>query len=177
MSGKALANKSKLPTSLHGRSSPARAQRVDLSLSVQYAAQGDAVPARHQFRKWVKAALEQDAQITLRIVDAEEGQRLNREYRRKDYATNVLTFAYGQASPGMPLLGDIVLCAPVVAMEAREQGRQLLDHYAHLTVHGVLHMQGHGHDTDREAEEMESREAGILASLGYANPYEPTLEG
>jgi probable rRNA maturation factor len=177
MSGKAPASKSKLARSLQRGSSSERAPRANLSLSVQYAAHDDSVPTRHQFRQWVRAALEEDAEITLRIVDAEEGQRLNREYRRKDYATNVLTFEYGQALPGMPLLGDIVLCAPVVAKEAKDQGRQLLSHYAHLTVHGVLHMQGHRHETEPEAEEMERREVKILAALGYANPYESTLEG
>lgn len=107
--------------------------------------------------------------MTLRIVDAEEGQSLNRDFRGKDYATNVLTFSYG-FDAGV-LGGDIVLCAPVVERESREQGKVLLDHYAHLTVHGVLHMQGYDHETEAEAEAMESQEVAILQKLGFNNPY------
>ncbi|MDD5329817.1 MAG: rRNA maturation RNase YbeY, partial [Sulfuricella sp.] len=128
--------------------------KSNLSLSVQYAVQPEAAPTRAQFRRWVKAALRGDAQIALRIVGEEEGRTLNRDYRGKDYATNVLTFAYDDAPPGTPLFGDIALCAPVVAREAAEQGKPAEAHYAHLTIHGVLHLQGYDHETDAEAREM-----------------------
>lgn len=139
------------------------------SLSVQYASEADNLPTRQQFRRWAAAALHAPAQITLRVVDAEEGQLLNRDYRGKDYATNVLTFAYGEEE-GV-LSGDIVLCAPVVEREACEQGKELRAHYAHLTVHGVLHMQGYEHETDAEAREMEALEVEILHLLGFNDPY------
>lgn len=139
------------------------------SLSVQYASEATEVPARPQFRRWVGAALQQPASVTLRIVDEEEGRTLNRDYRNKDYATNVLTFEYGEES-GV-LSGDIVLCAPVVEREAHEQGKELLAHYAHLTVHGVLHMQGHDHETEAEATVMEALEVEILLRLRFNNPY------
>lgn len=139
------------------------------SLAVQYASEAQKTPTRSQLRRWVAAALQGRAEITLRVVDAEEGQVLNRDYRDKDYATNVLTFAYGEED-GV-LSGDIVLCAPVVEKEAREQGKQLRAHYAHLTVHGVLHMQGYEHETDAEAREMEALEVEILHRLGFNNPY------
>ena len=138
---------------------------------MQYAPQVDGLPNRHQFRRWVKAALERDAEVTLRIVGETEGRQLNRDYRGKDYATNVLTFAYSEPLSGQPLLGDIVLCAPVLAREVVEQKKELLAHYAHLTVHGVLHMQGFDHEKVREAKAMEAREVAILAVLGYPDPY------
>ncbi len=139
------------------------------SLAVQYASEADGIPQRQQFRRWVLAALQQRAEITLRVVDEEEGQLLNRDYRGKDYPTNVLTFAYGE--DGGVLAGDIVLCAPVVAREAREQGKELRAHYAHLTVHGVLHMQGFEHETDAEAREMEALEVEIMRRLRFNDPY------
>lgn len=139
------------------------------SLAVQYASEADAIPARQQFRRWVAAALLSPAHITLRIVDADEGRMLNRDYRDKDYATNVLTFAYGEED-GV-LAGDIVLCAPLVEREAHEQGKALRAHYAHLTVHGVLHMQGYDHETEPEAREMEALEVEILRRLRFNNPY------
>lgn len=144
-----------------------------LTLSVQYAVAADDVPTRQQLRQWVKAALQQDAEIALRIVDVEEGRELNRDYRNKDYATNVLTFVYDDmpVETGLPLMGDIVLCAPVVRREAQEQGKPLLAHYAHLVVHGVLHLQGFEHETDAEAEQMEALETQIVIKLGYDNPY------
>ena len=110
-----------------------------------------------------------DGEITVRIVDVEEGQRLNREFRGKDYATNVLTFDYAQA----PVVSaDLVLCAPVVAREAEEQGKTLAAHYAHLLVHGTLHAQGWDHETsEADADEMEAYETEILAELGIADPY------
>ncbi len=145
-----------------------------LSLALQFASALPAVPTRAQLRRWVKAALLSPAQLTIRIVDAPEAQALNKQFRGKDYATNVLTFVYdgvkhvcGEAV----LAGDIVLCAPVVEREALEQGKQTLAHYAHLTVHGVLHLQGYDHERAREAKIMEQLEIDTLAQLGYANPY------
>lgn len=139
------------------------------SLSVQYASDAASVPARPQFRRWVAAALQQPASITLRIVDEAEGRALNREYRRKDYATNVLTFVYGEERGSV--WGDIVLCAPVVEREASAQGKPVLAHYAHLTIHGVLHLQGFDHENDSEARQMETREVEILGKLGFNDPY------
>ncbi|MBS4096413.1 MAG: rRNA maturation RNase YbeY [Sulfuricella sp.] len=144
------------------------ANSAKLSLAVQYAAPPDALPTRSQFRRWVKAALEGDAELTLRLVDEEEGRALNRDYRGKDYTTNVLTFVYDD----LPYVaGDIVICPVVVAREAAEQGKTLEAHYAHLTVHGVLHLQGYDHESDDEAEEMEARETQIVTKLGYPDPY------
>ncbi len=127
------------------------------------------MPQRQQFRRWVGASLQHRAEITLRIVDAEEGPALNRDFRGKDYATNVLTFAYGEEDGA--LSGDIVLCAPVVEKEAQEQGKELFAHYAHLVVHGVLHMQGYEHETDAEAREMEALEVEIMRKLRFNDPY------
>jgi probable rRNA maturation factor len=142
----------------------------ELHLSVQYASQEDGLPTRAQFRRWVLAALEQPAEVTLRIVDADEARQLNQDFRRKDYVPNVLTFEYGEIAPGV-LGGDIVLCAPVIAREAREQGKALRDHYAHMTVHGALHLQGYDHLDAADAIIMESREAVILGRFRIPNPY------
>ena len=142
----------------------------EFSLSVQFASEADDLPGRAQIRRWVTAALEHPAEVTVRIVDAEEAQALNNDYRRKDYVPNVLTFEYGEISPGV-LGGDVVICAPVVAREAREQGKPLKDHYAHMTVHGVLHLQGYDHIEPAEADIMESREAAILKRFHIPNPY------
>ncbi|MHB8165562.1 MAG: rRNA maturation RNase YbeY [Sulfuricella sp.] len=144
-----------------------------LHLSVQYAAQPEDAPTRAQFRRWVKAALRLGAEIALRIVDEEEGRALNRDYRGKDYATNVLTFVYNDEFPGaeLPLAGDIVLCAPVVAREALQQEKPVEAHYAHLTVHAVLHLQGYDHESDEQARQMEALEIQIVTKLGYADPY------
>ena len=139
-----------------------------LSLSVQYASNARKLPTRQQFRRWVKAALEQDVQMTLRIVDEIEGRTLNQSYRGKDYATNVLTFVYDDS---LPLSGDVVICAPVVAHEAKGQGKDLLAHYAHLTIHAALHLQGYDHEKKREAEEMEARENALMLKLRYPSPY------
>jgi probable rRNA maturation factor len=139
-----------------------------LSLSVQYASNAQNLPTRAQFRRWVKAALEQDVQIALRIVDEIEGRALNLSYRNKDYATNVLTFVYDDTAP---LYGDVVICAPVVAREATEQGKDLLAHYAHLTIHAALHLQGYDHERKRDAEKMEARETALLLKLRYPAPY------
>ena len=145
-----------------------------LALSLQFArfdgveAHRAALP-RHAVARWLRHALERPAELTVRIVDAEEGRSLNRTWRHKDYATNVLTFDY-QAEP--VVLADLVLCAPVVAREAAEQGKTLQAHYAHLLVHGALHAQGWDHErSEAEAEAMEARESAILARLGFANPY------
>ena len=144
-----------------------------LSLSVQYAAKPEDAPTRAQFRRWVKAALRQDAEIALRIVDEEEGRGLNRDYRSKGYATNVLTFIYNDKFPGaeLTLAGDIVLCAPVVTREALEQDKPVEAHYAHLTVHAVLHLQGYEHESDEQARQMEALEIQIVTKLGYSDPY------
>ncbi len=139
-----------------------------LSLSVQYASNANNLPTRQQFRRWVKVALEQDVQMALRIVDEIEGRALNLSYRGKDYATNVLTFVYDDTDS---LYGDVVICAPVVEREAREQGKDLLAHYAHLTIHAALHLQGYDHETEREAVEMEARETALLLKLRYPAPY------
>lgn len=141
------------------------------SLSVQYASEAAVLPTRQQFRRWVKAALQQDVQIALRIVDAEEGRALNRDFRGKDYATNVLTFVYDDTEP---LSGDIVICAPVVAREAAEQGKALLAHYAHMTLHAVLHLQGYDHENEGDAAEMEALETALMVKLGYPAPYAVT---
>jgi probable rRNA maturation factor len=146
----------------------------DLTLSLQFAQLANAAPhraalPRHQVNKWIRHALDFDAQITVRIVDAEEGQSLNHTYRQKDYATNVLTFDYEQEPV---VIADLVLCAPVVAQEAAEQGKTLAAHYAHLIVHGTLHAQGWDHETsEADAQEMEARETAILVNLGFDAPY------
>jgi len=128
-----------------------------------------AVLARHRVQRWLRAALEAPAEITVRIVDEDEGRALNHGYRRRDYATNVLTFDY-QREP--VVVADLVLCAPVVAREAREQRKTLEAHYAHLLVHGALHAQGWDHERAAEARRMEAHETRLLAALGYADTYE-----
>jgi probable rRNA maturation factor len=144
--------------------------KPELSLAVQYAAEGEGIPTRAQVRRWVKAALEQGAEITVRFVDEREGRELNRDYREKDYATNVLSFVY----EAEPVQGDLVICAPVVAREAQEQGKTLEAHYAHLVVHGTLHLQGYDHENDADAQVMEARESEIVTKLGYPDPYLPS---
>ena len=145
-----------------------------LSLSLQFAkfaqaAQHRAVLPRHKVQRWIRHALNADAEITVRIVDAEEGQALNLQFRKKDYATNVLTFDYMQEPV---VVADLVICAPVIAREAQEQNKSLEEHYAHMLVHGVLHAQGWDHETSEEdAQEMEAYESSIMAELGFADPY------
>ena len=145
-----------------------------LLLSLQFgqldnAAVHRAALPRHAVARWIRHALAREAEITVRIVDSDEGRALNRDYRHKDYATNVLTFDYSREPV---VCADLVLCAPVVAQEAREQGKTLQAHYAHLLVHGTLHAQGWEHETsEADAQAMEAHETALLARLGIANPY------
>ena len=149
----------------------------ELNLSVQFASEATDLPSRAQVRRWVMAALEHPAEITVRFVDAEEAQALNTDFRQKNYVPNVLTFEYGeigQNESGQPVLGgDVVICAPVVAREAREQNKLLQHHFAHMTIHGVLHLQGHDHVEPAEADAMEALETAILKRFRIPNPYFP----
>jgi len=143
--------------------------KPELQLSLQFAdARHRSALARHRVARFVRTALETSGRIAVRIVDEDEGRTLNREYRGKDYATNVLTFDYEHEPE---VVADLVLCAPVVEREAAEQGVTLEAHYAHLLVHGTLHAQGWDHEDDGEAEAMEARETELLAALGFADPY------
>jgi len=150
-------------------------EKNKLTLSVQYAdTRLQESITRPLIRKWIKATLFAPAELTIRFVDAEEGQALNREYRGKDYATNVLTFAYNEGddvADDEPTRADIILCTDVLQREAAEQKKSVEEHTAHLIVHGVLHAQGYDHLDDEEAEEMEGIETEILQGLGYADPY------
>ena len=139
-----------------------------LTLSVQHGIAASNLPSRYQLRKWAHAALEHDAKIAVRIVGQAEGRTLNRNYRHKDYATNVLTFIFRETPP---FEGDLALCAPVITREAREQGKSVAAHYAHLVVHGVLHLQGYDHKKKTDARVMEKLESQIVTRLGYADPY------
>ena len=150
-----------------------------LDVAVGYAAPRAGIPAATSFRRWVAAALAgriREADLAIRIVDEKEGRSLNHHYRGKDYATNVLRFP-AELPEGLPkgvklpLLGDLVLCSPVIAREAREQGKPLRAHYAHLTVHGALHLLGWDHEDAREADAMEQLERQILAGIGLPDPY------
>ncbi len=145
------------------------ASRPELTLSLQFAdGSHRAQLPRHKVARWIRAALAAPAEITVRVVDGEEGQALNRDFRGKDYATNVLTFDYSRE----PVVSaDLVLCAPVVAREAAEQAKSIEAHYAHLLVHGTLHAQGFDHEKARDAKVMEARETQILAALGFEDPY------
>lgn len=143
--------------------------KPELALSLQFAdpRHRDRLP-RHKVARWVRAALERPARIAVRIVGEAEARALNRDYRGKDYATNVLTFDYERE----PLVvADLVLCAPVLAREAREQRLDLVAHYAHLLVHGTLHAQGWDHERAADARAMEARESALLVALGFADPY------
>ncbi len=143
--------------------------RPALTLSLQFADATDrALLPRHKVLRWVRAALSLPGEITVRIVGTEEGRALNRDYRAKDYATNVLTFDYAHTPV---VAADLVLCAPVVQREAAEQGIDLQAHYAHLLVHGTLHAQGHDHELDAPARLMEARETEVLRALGFKDPY------
>ena len=147
-------------------------KHLNLSLQfgkLEHATEHRSALPRHKVARWIRHALQRDAQITVRIFDGNEGRRLNRDYRHKDYATNVLTFAYTRE----PIVAaDLVLCAPVVAREARDNGKTLQAHYAHLLVHGTLHAQGWEHEASAaQALAMEAREVEILTGLGFKNPY------
>jgi probable rRNA maturation factor len=147
---------------------------MTIELDIQIATDFEVIPKAEQFELWAGLALKDraGAELTLRLVDREESSRLNGQYRGKDGATNVLSFP-AELPPGIdvPLLGDIVICAPLVAEQARQQGKSTESHWAHLVVHGVLHLLGHDHQTSEEAEKMESLEVELLASVGIANPY------
>ena len=145
-----------------------KASAAGVEVTVQYASRARHLPTEAQFRRWVRAACKQRATLTVRIVGEREGRALNRDYRGRYYATNVLTFVLND---GVPYEGDVALCAPVVRREARAQAKNVTAHYAHLTVHGVLHLQGYEHENDGDARRMERLEARILKRLGYGNPY------
>jgi len=176
---------------------------LKLSLTVQYASCAQHLPTRAQLRRWIMAALQHEAIITLRIVDEPEGREFNKNYRGKDYATNVLTFVYDDADPTpqppnpsrpplvrggekeglgrakrgvtlQPLHGDVVICAQVVEREAAAQHKSLLAHYAHLAIHAALHLQGYQHDDETDAAEMESLETALMLKLHYPDPYQAT---
>ena len=148
---------------------------VPLELDVQFATRSRFVPSPHAVRRWAAAAQAAPLRMTVRIVGAPEARRLNLQHRQRDYATNVLTYVYG--NDGAVLCGDLVICAPVVAREAREQCKSLSAHYAHLVVHGLLHLQGHDHDNERDAQSMERRERRIMKSLRYGDPYAMRVAG
>jgi probable rRNA maturation factor len=150
------------PNARHGT------RRAALALTLQVATRSQLLPSPARLRRWARAALARPARVTLRIVGGREGESLNREFRHQPHATNVLTFCYDEFGC---LAGDVVLCAPVIAREARAQGKNLASHYAHLTVHGLLHLQGYDHEHPRQARIMEAREVAILQRLGFRNPY------
>jgi probable rRNA maturation factor len=152
-----------------------------IELEVQRASNATDLPSDQQLLQWVQAALAaaeltEPAELTIRIVDSEEGQALNRDYRQRDYATNVLSFPFdAEIELPVQLLGDLVICAPVVAREAIEQNKSVLAHWAHMVVHGSLHLLGYDHMDDDDAVTMESLEVAIMATLGFANPYPDEL--
>jgi len=155
-----------MPTSGTPKRKPSRAP--ELALTVQYGIPSARLPSPATLRKWVHAALRRTAAVTLRIIDAREARGLNRRFRGRDYATNVLTFAYPEQRP---FAGDIAICAPVAAREARARGISRDAHYAHLVIHGMLHLQGFDHENARDARRMERLESRVLAKLGYADPH------
>ena len=146
-------------------------------IDLQVASNSSNLPSEHQLCQWAEAAIRderKESEISIRIVDAEEGQSLNSQWRNKDSATNVLSFPSDlPAELNLPLLGDLVICAPVVEREAKEQDKSSVSHWAHMVIHGTLHLLGYDHIDDAEAEEMEQLETEIMQSLGYNNPYTP----
>ena len=158
-----------MPTSVTRRKSPIDAPTARVGLAVQYACRANDLPDRAWLRRRVAKAARRDLTVVLRFVDVAEGRRLNREYRGRDYATNVLTFVYELSKAHAA--GDIVICVPVLRREAREQGKSFAAHCTHLLVHGVLHLQGYDHETDRQARAMERLETEIVTSFGYDKPY------
>jgi len=148
---------------------PHKLSPYKLCLAVQYACDAQHMPTRAQWRRWVKAALQHDVDMTLRIVGEAEGRELNKNYRGKDCATNVLTFVYDDAGQ---LAGDVVICAPVVEKEAAVQHKDLRAHYAHLAIHAALHLQGYDHENDTDAAEMEALETALMLKLRYPDPYQ-----
>lgn len=149
-----------------------------ISLEVQNASRSESVPDAVQFQRWVEAALAQEeAELVIRIVDEEESARLNARYRHRQSPTNVLSFPFEMPEEiPMNFLGDLVICAPVVEREAKEQGKGLQAHWAHMVIHGVLHLVGLDHLTETEAIQMETEEIHILHSLGFSNPYEEDIK-
>ena len=152
---------------------------MSVELELQLAAGGEGIPPASAFRVWSQAALvdqSDDLELAIRVVDEQEGRSINHEFRGRDYATNVLSFAF-EPPEGVPpeavgnYLGDLVICAPVVEREAKEQGKPLAAHWAHMVVHGVLHLRGYDHETDEEAQRMEAKEREILDGLGISDPY------
>lgn len=150
------------------RNSNRGSRNPGLVMTVQYAIDARGLPSRARLRRWAHAALERDARLTVRIVGTGEARALNRHYRGTDRPTNVLTFVMRKRPR---LEGDIALCAPVIAREARARHRSAAAHYAHLLVHGVLHLQGYDHETERQARLMERRESRVVARLGFPDPY------
>jgi probable rRNA maturation factor len=153
---------------------------IQLDVSVSYGLPRSGLPSAASFKRWAAAACQGrilKADLAIRVVDSKEGLSINRHYRGKDLPTNVLSFPAEippEVEMAMPLLGDLVICAPVVAREAEDQGKSVNAHYAHLTIHGVLHLLGLNHEDEREAEAMEQLEREILADLGYPDPYADT---
>lgn len=143
--------------------------KTGLTLTVQYAVNKSGLPGRQFFVKWAQVTLQKPAEVTIRLVDQQEGEILNRQFRGKQTATNVLTFVYEN---GSSIRGDIALCVPIIYTESVQQQKNLKAHYAHLTVHGLLHLQGYDHLNDVEAVAMEALEIDILARLGFNNPYD-----
>lgn len=143
--------------------------KTELTLTVQYAVDKFGLPSKQLFAKWAEAALQKPAEITIRLIDQQEGEALNRQFRGKQTATNILTFVYENDKF---IRGDIALCVPVILAESVQQQKDLKAHFAHLTVHGLLHLQGYDHMDDIEAVNMEALEIDILTRLGFANPYE-----
>lgn len=148
---------------------------IELALDLQIAIEGATLPSEENFELWVKTALRNtmtEAELTIRIVDEAESKQLNGDYRGKDKPTNVLSFPFeAPAEIEIPLLGDLVICAPVVELEAKQQNKSSQAHWAHMVVHGCLHLLGYDHIDDEEAEEMESLETQLIENLGYNNPY------